>query len=187
IGAKLAFFETELINLPKETFEKFMNEEKELRLYQKLITDLVAKKPYILAPEVEETIAALGETLDAPFMIYERSKTSDMQFDSIQDKNGHELPMSEVLYENKYEFSADTTIRRNAYDSFMTTFNQYKNTYSATYATEVTKEITMARLRGYDSVIDMLLEPHDVTKEMYENQLNIIQEELAPHMRRLAR
>jgi len=187
IGAKLAFFETELIDLPKETFEKFMNEEKELRLYQKLITDLFAKKPYILAPEVEETIAALGETLDAPFMIYERSKTSDMQFDSIQDKNGHELPMSEVLYENKYEFSADTTIRRNAYDSFMTTFNQYKNTYAATYATEVTKEITMARLRGYDSVIDMLLEPHDVTKEMYENQLNIIQEELAPHMRRLAR
>src|SRR5699024_9544088 len=65
-------------------------------------------------------------------------------------------------------------LRRNAYDSFMTTFNQYKNTYAATYATEVTKEITMARLRGYDSVIDMLLEPHDVTKEMYENQLNII-------------
>lgn len=187
VSAKLAFFETELINLSTETFEQFLQQERGLSVYQKMITDLVAKKPHVLAQEIEETIAALGETLDAPFMIYERSKASDMTFNPILDAKGNKLPMSEVLYENKYEFSADTTVRRNAYDSFMTTFEQYKNTYAATYATEVTKEITMARLRGYDSVIDMLLEPHDVTREMYENQLDIIQKELAPHMRRLAK
>src|SRR5699024_6597617 len=32
----------------------------------------------------------------------------------------------------------------------------------------------------------MLLQDQHVTKEMYENQLNIIQEELAPHMRKYA-
>src|SRR5699024_6326595 len=64
---------------------------------------------------------------------------------------------------------------------------QYKNTYAATYATEVTKQVTMARLRNFDSVTDMLLHPQQVTKEMYENQLNVIQEELAPHMRKYAK
>src|SRR5699024_11666302 len=39
----------------------------------------------------------------------------------------------------------------------------------------------------FDSVIDMLLHEQQVTKEMYRNQLDIIQEELAPHMRRLAK
>ncbi|ESU31772.1 hypothetical protein G3A_14735 [Bacillus sp. 17376] len=45
----------------------------------------------------------------------------------------------------------------------------------------------MSRLRNYDSVTDMLLHDQQVTREMYDNQLDIIQEELAPHMRRYAK
>ncbi len=95
--------------------------------------------------------------------------------------------MSAALYEDRYEITADTAIRRQAYNSFINTLNQYKNTYAATYATEVTKQVTMSRLRGYDSVTDMLLHSQQVTKEMYRNQLDVIQEELAPHMRRFAK
>src|SRR5699024_3500085 len=88
---------------------------------------------------------------------------------------------------DKYEMSANTTIRRKTYESFIQTLSRYKNTFAATYQTEVTKQITMAKLRGYSSVTDMLLQDQHVTKEMYENQLNIIQEELAPHMRQKKR
>src|SRR5690625_5183595 len=120
-------------------------------------------------------------------MIYGRSKSADMEFDPIKDEEGNEHPMSFALYEDRYELSPHTSLRRKAFDSFVHTLNQYKNTYAATYATEVTKQVTMARLRNYDSVIDMLLHPQQVTKTMYENQLNIIQEELAPHMRKYAK
>src|SRR5699024_9869800 len=124
---------------------------------------------------------------DAPQMIYQRSKAADMEFDPITDDAGNELPMSAALYEDQYEMAAETTIRRGAYRSFVKTLKQYKNTYAAVYATEVTKQVTMASLRNYDSVTDMLLEPQQVTKEMYHNQLDVIQEELAPHMRRFAK
>src|SRR5699024_6325005 len=59
--------------------------------------------------------------------------------------------------------------------------------FAATYATEVNKQVALSRLRGYESVTHMLLEPQQVTEEMYENQLNVILEELAPHMRRYAK
>src|SRR5699024_10982211 len=71
--------------------------------------------------------------------------------------------------------------------SFVNTLHQYKNTFAATYATEVNKQVTMSRMRGYDSVTQMLLQPQQVTEEMYENQLNVILEELAPHMRKYAK
>lgn len=48
------------------------------------------------------------------------------------------------------------------------------------------KQVVLSRLRGYDDVTDMLLSPQQVSKEMYNNILDIIQQELAPHMRRLA-
>ncbi|MBS3680512.1 oligoendopeptidase F [Ornithinibacillus massiliensis] len=187
IGAKLSFVQSELLALPEGQIEQFMNEEDALQLYKKMLDDILEDKPHTLAPEIEETLAALGEVHDAPYMIYSRSKASDMVFDSIQDEDGNELPMSAALYEDRYELEASTKLRRDAYDSFTKTLNQYKNTFAATYATEVTKQVTMSRLRNYESVTDMLLAPQQVTKEMYDNQLNVIQEELAPHMRRYAK
>lgn len=120
-------------------------------------------------------------------MIYERSKSSDMSFSPVKDGNGNELPMSAALHEEKYELSEDTALRRNSYQSYTQTLNQYKHTFAANYATEVTKQVTMARLRGYDSVTKMLLQPQEVTEVMYHNQLDVIQQELAPHMRRYAK
>ncbi|MEI3605629.1 oligoendopeptidase F [Pseudogracilibacillus sp. SE30717A] len=186
INAKLSFFESELLTVPASTIEQYIEKEKELLPYKKKLSDILEKKPYTLHPETEETLAALGEVHEAPFMIYERSKASDMEFDSITDNQGNVLPMSEALYEDRYEISADTTLRRNAYDSYVSTLNKYKNTFAATYATEVTKQVKMAEIRGFDSVIDMLLHPQQVTKVMYENQLKVIQKELAPHMHKYA-
>ncbi|WP_217585990.1 oligoendopeptidase F [Lentibacillus saliphilus] len=187
IGAKLSFFDSELLEVPAETLERFLEEESGLQTYKKMLDDLMERKPHTLAPDIEETLAALGEVHDAPYMIYERSKSSDMAFDPITDASGQELPMSEALYEDRYEMSANTEERRKAYDSFINTLNHYKHTYAATYATEVTKQVTMAKLRGFESVTDMLLHSQQVTQEMYHNQLDVIQKELAPHMRRYAK
>lgn len=187
IGAQLAFFDSELLTIPKETIYQFVESETELFTYKKLLDDLIETGEHMLAPEIEGILAALDEVHSAPYMTYERSKASDMVYDSITDEAGSSFPMSEALYEDRYEIHADTAIREKAYNSFIKTLEQYKNTFAATYATEVTKQVTMARLRGYESVTDMLLEPQQVTKEMYFNQLNVIQKELAPHMRKLAK
>lgn len=186
IGAKLSFVESEILELPDKALEQFFLDEPKLETYRKMLSDIMEKKRYTLSPELEEVLASLSEVHDAPYMIYERSKSSDMDFSSITDENGDELPMSAALYEDRYELSPDKNIRRKAYDSFIHTLDQYKNTFAATYATEITKQVTLSRLRSYDTVTDMLLQPQQVTKEMYNNQLDIIQEELAPHMRRFA-
>src|SRR5699024_9210452 len=161
--------------------------EQELETYRIMLEDILDKKPFTLSPETEEVIAALGEVHSAPYTIYQRSKSSDMQFDPIVDEDNQELPMSFALYEDRYEFSPNTHIRHQAFDSFVKTLNEYKHTYAAVYSTEVSKQVTMSRVRGFDSVTDMLLHPQHVTQEMYHNQLDIIQAELAPHMRKYAK
>ncbi|MDQ0177447.1 oligoendopeptidase F [Bacillus chungangensis] len=186
VRAALAFIDTEILSLSEETIKKYIKEESELSVYQNLIDDLLEKKAHMLSAETEEALASLGEVMGAPYMIYQRSKASDMQFASITDESGNELPMSFALFEDRYELSSNTTERRHAYDSFIATLKQYQHTFSAAYATEVTKQVKLSRLRQYSSVTDMLLKPQHVTKEMYENQLDVIQTELAPHMRRYA-
>ncbi len=186
LGAAISFIETEILSLPVGTVEQYLQEETELTVFKNKLQVLLDKKKYVLSPEVEELLASLSEIHNSPYTIYQLGKSSDMQFDSIDD-NGTALPMSFALYEDRYELSPNTEIRRKSYDSFIKTLEQYKNTFAGTYATEVKKQVALSRARKYASVTEMLLQPQQVTEEMYNNQLDIIQTELAPHMQRFAK
>ncbi|MCI0182996.1 MAG: oligoendopeptidase F [Acidibacillus sp.] len=184
VNAMLSFFEAELLALPSGTLEHFLKEEPQLADFQKYITELLDSKAHQLSAETEEALASLGEVHNAPYMIYQRSKSSDMQFQPVKNSLGQVEPVSFALFEDHYEQSPDHTLRRAAFTSFTHTLDQYKNTFAATYATEVKKQIALSRMRKYESVTDMLLEPQQVSTDMYHHLLDIIQTELAPHMQR---
>ncbi|WP_231638609.1 hypothetical protein [Paenibacillus sp. JCM 10914] len=48
----------------------------------------------MLSPDTEEVLAAFGEVLEAPYMIYERSRTSVMRFSSFTTEDGTEYPLT---------------------------------------------------------------------------------------------
>lgn len=186
VNASTSFIDSEILELDEERVKQFIKEEEGLQEFSKTLSDLMETKPHKLSPDVEEVLAAFGEVFEAPFMIYERSKSSDMKFSSFVTDDGTKHPLTFNSFPS-YEMSADTELRRKAYASFVDTLNQYKNTYAAAYATEVKKQVTEARLRGFESVTDFLLHDQQVSKELYNNQLDTIQTELAPHMRRFAK
>ena len=186
-NATTSFIESELLELPAGAIEDYLESTPGLSVHQKYLTELAEYKPHRLSAETEAVLAALGPVHAAPYSIYQRSKASDMEFESVVDDNGNEHAMSAALYEDKFEQSSDTNLRRAAFQSFAKTLGQYQNTIAAAYATEVKKQVTLAKLRNYSSVTEMLLQPQQVPVELYNNLLDVIQAELAPHMRRLAR
>ncbi|WP_026584937.1 oligoendopeptidase F [Bacillus sp. J33] len=185
-ASALSFIESEILALPDGTVEKYIAEESELEAFKTQLNDLLNSKEHRLSPETEKAIASLGEVLGAPYNVYQAGKLADMPFASFKDREGNEHPNSFALYEDHYEFSPDTDIRRNAYSSFADSLENYKNTFAAAYSAEVKKQVALSKLRNFKSVTHMLLDTQHVTEEMYHNQLDIIQTELAPHMRRFA-
>ncbi|MEV5111889.1 oligoendopeptidase F [Bacillus sp. LBA3-1-1.1] len=186
VHTALSFIHNEILSFEEGTIEKYLTEETKLEPFRKSLLEILQKRQHTLSPETEEALAALGEVHSSPYKIYGMTKLADMDFPSIQDEQGNDLPVSFALFESKYEFSPSAYIRRKAYSSFISTLKRYKNTVATTYATEVKKQVTLSRLRKYESVTHMLLEPQKVPLEMYNNQLDIIYKELAPHMRRFA-
>lgn len=186
VSSSLSFIDSEILALSNEKLTTYIQDEKELQVFSKTLTDLMELKPHMLTPETEEVLAAFGEIHHSPYMIYQRSKTSDMEFSSFVTNDGSEYPLTFNSFE-KYEESSDKELRRKAYATFSEGLDRYKNTYAAIYGTEVKKQVIESRLRNYESVTDMLLQEQQVTKEMYHNQLDTILTELAPHMRRYAK
>lgn len=184
--AATAFLRSELLALPDGTLEKYLETEPGFRDFARMIQKIIKQKPYILHPETEKALASLGEVLNSPSTVYNRSKAADMNFAPVADGQGNSHPMSFAIYEEDYETSADPVLRRNAFFSFTEGLKAYQNTYGVTWGTEVQKHVVLARLRGYKSAAEMLLQDQEVSLEAYNTLHDIILKELAPHMRRYA-
>ena len=190
LGARLeaatAFIRSEVLALPDGVVEGWLQEDQSLAVYAPYLQKMLIEKPHMLHPETEETLAALGEVTGAPMVIYERAKSSDMEFEPVT-VGGKEIPVSLSLYEDELEIAEETEVRRQSFASFVKGLSAYKNTLAATFATEVKKNVVLARLRRYESTTHMLLASHQIDHAVYHNLLDVIQAELAPHMQRYAR
>ena len=187
LDASIAFVDAEILQLADGTVERFLSQESSLAAHQVHLQDLLATKPHRLSADTEEVLASLGEVLDAPWMIYHRSKASDLQFAPFADAQGTVRANSVNLYEWTYESHPDVSVRRGAWQSFSAGLEAYNHTYAATLATEINKNVVLARLRHYPSTEAYLLQAHKVPLAFYGNILQTLQAEVAPHMRRYAR
>ncbi len=187
LGAGLAFVDSETLALPDGTVEAYLAGHAALAPHRVRLGLLLETRPHRLGAETEAALASLGEVLGAPYAVYSRSKASDIQFAPFTDATGQARPNSVNLYESTYESHADVAVRRGAWASFSAGLKAYNNTWAATFATEVKKNVVLARLRGYPGTEAYLLQAHQVPVELYTNILQIIRTELAPHMRRYAR
>ena len=177
-----SFIDSEILLAPDEELEAAVKLAEGCRVY---LQDLIAKKAHMLSPETERTLAALGRALEVPYTIYNTLKLADIAFDPFT-VNGKEYPLGYSLYEDDYELEADTDVRRAAFRAFYGTLKKYENTTAAAYNACVTQEKTMSELRGFKDVYDSLLFEQKVTREMYDRQIDVITERLAPHMRKYA-
>lgn len=181
--SRISFIESEILRQEEAVLEEAIALGKGNSCY---LRELLRKKQHQLTPETEQVLAALSPVFRAPYQIYNMAKLADMRFASFK-AGGEEFPLSYTLFEDHYEYEARTEIRRAAFKAFSDKIRQYENVTAAAYMTQVQSEKIMAKLRGFDSVIDSLLFPQNISREMYDRQIDLIMERLAPHMRKYAK
>lgn len=179
-SARLSFFDSEVITLSEDELEKVAVIEPAFKTWVRITKK---NKAAALDPAVEEALELLSPVLGSFMEIYEQARSNDPDFGTFE-VDGKEYPLSFVLYEDFYMYHTDSAIRRASYDKFNEVLGQYKNTVATAYYNQVVKEKTIATMRGYDSVTDYLLAPQEVTRDMYNRQIDVIMDKFAPVMRK---
>lgn len=187
LHASLSFVNSEILDLPPGAVESYLAQEPALADFRHFLQELLATRPHRLSAQAEEVLAALGTVLAAPGMVYNRSKSSDLKVIPFEDARGEVHPNSFNLYESAWEGHPDAELRRGAWKAFGDGLQGFEHTYAATFATEVQKNVVLARLRGHADAEEFLLQPHKVPRSLYTRIIDTIQCELAPHMQRYAR
>ncbi len=182
-ASRLSFIDSEILAQDEALLREAAAQEGPNQPYLK---DLLLQKPYQLQPETERVLTALNPSLSAPYQIYNMAKLADMRFPSFQAE-GEEFPLSYSLFENNYSYEPRTEVRRAAFAAFSAKIREYENVTAAAYQANLQTEKILSAQRGYKSVFDSLLLWHKVSREMYDRQIDLIMEKLAPHMRKYAR
>lgn len=183
VESRLSFIESEIADAPEELIRAAMGKTERAKHY---LAEILREKPHRLSAETEKVLAALSPVFNAPYDIYHMTKLADMKFDSFT-VNGKEYPLGYSLFEDEYEYEADTDVRRAAFRAFSDKLRQYENTTAATYNTYLTQQRIMAHQRGFADMFEADLFTDHVTREMYDRQIDLITEKLAPAMRKYAR
>ena len=183
IGSRLSFIESEIADAPEELIRAAMDKTGRAKHY---LAEILREKPHRLSAETEKVLAALSPVFNAPYDIYHMTKLADMKFGSFT-VNGREYPLGYSLFEDEYEYEADTDVRRAAFRAFSDKLREYENTTAATYNTYLTQQRIMAKQRGFADMFEADLFTDHVTREMYDRQIDLITEKLALAMRKYAR
>ena len=182
LAGLLSFVDSEILELPDEIISELRSQTK----YPHFIKQLQDRKPYQLSADVEKVLATLTPTLRSPFELYGTTKSLDINFESF-DYEGVTYPLDYATFENEYEDHPSPEFRRKSFRAFSDALRQYQHTTAATYNMQVQQEKIEADLRGYDSVIDYLLQDQEVTKDMFDRQIDVIMSDLAPVLQKYAK
>ena len=98
-GSRLSFIDSEIIQADEGVIKEAMEASDENRGY---LEEIIRKKRYALAPEVEEVLSSLSGTLGLPYELYNKAKLADMDFGSFE-VDGKEYPLSFINFEGEWE------------------------------------------------------------------------------------
>ncbi|WPK11401.1 oligoendopeptidase F [Lysinibacillus louembei] len=183
LNSQLSFIQSELLQLDEATLRQAGQLAPH---YAHFIDKLLRQKPHQLHPDAEKALASFGTTFGAAFELYYITKLVDLQFPDFE-VDGKSYPLSFNSFEGDWEFENDLALRRAAFETFHQQLRNYQHTMAKTYNTHIQREKTEADLRGYTSVFDYLLQSQEVDRTLYDRQIDLIMQELAPHMRRYAK
>ena len=180
--SNIAFFTNELVKTDKSVIDQFLKENSEYEYY---INSALKFKKHLLSDDNEELLSKLSPVTNASYGLYSDMKYGDISFGKYAS-NGKEYEMTYNSFEEYDEYEIDTEKRRDAFKHFSNVLEKYEHSNASIYNNHIQQEKIMSNIRGYDSVIDYLLDKQDISRDVYENHLDIIMEKLSKPMRKYA-
>ncbi|GAC1645240.1 MAG: oligoendopeptidase F [Ktedonobacteraceae bacterium] len=173
----ISFIEPEILALPQETLNRFLQETPGLTLYAQQLHDLNRKRGHVRSAEVEAVLAATGEVADAPDAIFSMIDNADLKLPTITNEVGKEVDLTKGNYLT-FIRSADRRVRKEAFEGIHGTFLKQRNTLAATLSAQVKTDLFYTRQRNYATCRERALAGNNIPVSVYDNLVETVHEHI---------
>ena len=177
VSEHLAFYTPEVLNEEYVVIQKYIKENELLKKYTFMFEDLFRDKEHILSLEQEQMMARLGEVLSSPENTFKVLDDVNLKFQDIIDENGNKVSLTTSNYSN-YLKNEDRRVRKEAFTSLYTSYNNFKNTFASLLKGNVKSNFFISKTRKYKIQLEMSLYGDNISKDLYTSLINKVHSNL---------
>jgi len=185
-GTAMAWFNPEMLEIPWETMEQWLQDTPELEPYAFGITDLYRQQLHVLSEESEQLLSYYNRALGSPAQIYNELSTSDIEYPEVTLSTGETVTMTPGQYYSILSTNRNQEDRRKAFEAFYGVYHAKANTYASIYDGILQGQWAATQARKYDSSLQAALDGNAIPTEVYENLVEMVRQGAEPVHRYIA-
>jgi oligoendopeptidase F len=179
-GTATAWFTPELLSIPWETMEKWLNETEELAPYRYGIENTYRQQAHVLSEDQERLLSYFGPFNGAPVTAYSNLTTADINYQPAVLSSGDTVTMSPGQYYFTLSSNRNQADRAKAFEAHYETYHTNRNTYAALYNSVLQRDWALAQARNYNSCLEATLDEDNVPVEVYETLVKTVADNAEP-------
>lgn len=178
-----AWITPEILQIPKETMERWIEENPELKDNRFGLMEIYRLQGHVLDEGKEKLLSYYGQYMGAPHDIYAELSISDMKWNEVKLSDGYEGPVTNGVYSKVLATNRNQEDRKKAFEALYGAFDNNKNTYGAIYRALLQRDVASSKGRNYNSSLEKAFEPKNVPTEVYTTLLKSAIDNNAPLQR----
>ncbi|NVO12093.1 MAG: oligoendopeptidase F [Bacteroidales bacterium] len=180
IGMNSNWISPELASIPSEKVYKWMETNPKLAVYEHDMESFYRLQAHILPETTQNIITQYSNALEASSKIFNSLSIADIEFPKVLLSTGEELIASPAITSKVYSSNSNQDDRKKMGDASKTPYLKAKNTYANIYLGMLQERWASAKIKGYKSCLDAVLESNNIPKDVYLNLLQVAEENSQP-------
>ena len=173
----ISFITPEITQIDTNILLKYIDENKELRRYERELKEIIKNKAHILSKEEENILANYSEVFNNSENTYDILTNTEFKFGNIIDENGKETEMTDSNY-TVFLKSKKENIRKQAFNLMYKKYKEFLNTIGELYLAKVKQDTITARLRKYSSSLEKAVENDDSNLKVYNSLIEAVNQNI---------
>jgi oligoendopeptidase F len=168
-----SFLGPEIAALSDETIADWIAEEPGLEPYRHALATIIRLRTHIRSVEVEEILARASEMAAASEITQSVLEDGELPLGQFTDESGQTVRLAQGNL-NRFLNSANRRVRQEAWEQSADAYLAFRNTFAATLAGAVKRDVFYARARGYDSSLAAALAEDNIPSKVFYTLLDTV-------------
>jgi oligoendopeptidase F len=173
----VSFLQPEILAIGRGRLDAWMGQEPKLAVYRHSFDDLFRMQAHVRSAEVEELLGLASDPLQGPHNSTSMLTNADFRFKPAKDSSGNMLEVAQGTISNLMHHP-DRKARRTAYESYMDTYLEHKNTLATNLAHSIKANVFYMRARRHESSLAASLFELNISTDVFHNLIDTFKSKL---------
>ncbi len=173
----VAYFEPEILGLPRGEMGLFFTENPALETYRQIIDDIYRRRNHTGTSSEEKMIAQAGLMSDTAHESYNILSNADLPYPTIELSGGNRVRLDPTHYA-LYRISPVREDRKMVFETFFSTLRSFCRTFGTQLYGEIKKNVFYKNVRKYKSCLESSLDLYNIPVSVFETLLDNVNRHL---------